>query len=213
MKTATVVAYVRVSSKAQSLAMQRHAIEEAARHRGETIARWYEEKRSAKTIDRPALAQLRADIQAGRAARLYVYRIDRLARTGIRDTLEILDECKRCGCVVVNLADGFALDGPVAEVIIAVMAWANKMERLAICERIADARERMEAEGLPWGRPPSYDDAQAERVRELREAGGTVRGIAAATGLKKGAVERILSRNTPRKRDAVSVEGPMVSAA
>jgi DNA invertase Pin-like site-specific DNA recombinase len=44
--------------------------------------------------------------------------------------------------------------GPEAEVILAVMAWAAKMERLAINERIAAARERLAGEGRPWGRPP-----------------------------------------------------------
>ena len=52
-----------------------------------------------------------------------------------------------------TVADGFDLAGPVAEVVLAVMAWAAKMERLAINERIAAARERLAEEGRPWGRP------------------------------------------------------------
>ncbi len=43
---------------------------------------------------------------------------------------------------VVSVGDGFDLQGPHAEVIVAVMAWAAKMERLATAERIAAARER-----------------------------------------------------------------------
>jgi DNA invertase Pin-like site-specific DNA recombinase len=206
MTTNHIAAYIRVSSKAQSHAMQRHAIEQAAAHDGRTIGHWYTDKQSAKTTDRPGLNKLRADVQARRVSRLYVYRIDRLARTGIRDTLEILDECKRCGCVVVNLADGFALDGPVADVVIAVMAWSAQMERLAINERIAAARLRMEAEGKGWGRPASYDVAQAERVNELSNAGGTVRGIAAEVGLSKSAVARILSRNHAPESAVATVE-------
>jgi hypothetical protein len=41
----------------------------------------------------------------------------------------------------VSVSDGFALDGPAAEVILAVIAWAAKMERLAIAEHIRAARE------------------------------------------------------------------------
>lgn len=201
-----IAAYIRVSSKAQSHGMQRHAIEQGAQLRGDAIGKWYGEKQSAKTVDRPVLRQLRADVQAGRVSRLYVYRIDRLARTGIRDTLEILDECKRCGCVVVNLADGFALDGPVAEVVIAVMAWSAKMERLAIEERLHAARLRIEAEGGTWGRPPSFDAAQAEQVRAMSAAGGTVRGIAAELRLSRSAVGRILSRKYPTDGDPAPVE-------
>lgn len=50
------------------------------------------------------------------------------------------------GCELASVADGFGLDGPAAEVGLAVMAWAAKMERLAINERISAARERVEAE-------------------------------------------------------------------
>ena len=55
------------------------------------------------------------------------------------------------------MADGFSLDGPAAEVVLAVMAWAAKMERLAIAERISAARERIESEGGRWGRPSRVD--------------------------------------------------------
>src|SRR5256885_11211629 len=52
-----------------------------------------------------------------------------------------------------SVADGFDLAGPAAEIILAVVSWAAKLERLAINERIAAARERIEAEGGKWGRP------------------------------------------------------------
>lgn len=38
------------------------------------------------------------------------------------------------------MADGIDLNGPAAEVVLAVLAWAAKMERLAINERISAAR-------------------------------------------------------------------------
>ncbi len=144
-------AYVRVSSKAQNHATQRSAIERAAAARGDTIAAWYGEKLSGKTLDRPELTRLRADARAGLVRRLYVYRLDRLARSGIRDTFEVLEELRAHGVEVVTVADGFDLAGPAAEVVLAVMAWAAKMERLAINERISAARERLRAEGKPWG--------------------------------------------------------------
>jgi len=42
-------AYIRVSSKAQTLEMQRSALVRAAAARGDTIRTWYAEKQSAKT--------------------------------------------------------------------------------------------------------------------------------------------------------------------
>ncbi len=55
------------------------------------------------------------------------------------------------------------------------MAWASKMERLAIGERVASARERIEAEGGRWGRPSRVDRATRERAIDLKAAGKTYR--------------------------------------
>jgi hypothetical protein len=37
------------------------------------------------------LQQLRRDVRARRVRKLYVYRLDRLARSGIRDTFEVVE--------------------------------------------------------------------------------------------------------------------------
>jgi len=84
-------AYIRVSSRTQDHGMQRAAIERAAAARGDTIGAWYAEKRSGKTITRPELDRLRADARAGSVRRVYVFRLDRLTRSGIRDTLEVVE--------------------------------------------------------------------------------------------------------------------------
>ena len=95
-------------------------------------ATWYAEKRPAKTIAREELQHPRVDVRAGHVRKLYVFRLDRLARSGIRDTFEVVEELHAHGCELVAVADGFDLNGPTSEVVVAVMAWAAKMERLAI---------------------------------------------------------------------------------
>jgi DNA invertase Pin-like site-specific DNA recombinase len=188
-----VVAYIRVSSRAQDLGMQKVAIEKAAAARGDEIEDWYSEKRSAKLLARPELERLRAAVRARRVKRLYVFRLDRLSRSGIRDTFEVIEELRAHGTDVVSVSDGFALDGPAAEVILAVIAWAAKMERLAINERIAAARERMAAEGRPWGRPPRLSRGDCERIRALRKAGRSIRQIAMAIKVPRSTVARAVS--------------------
>jgi DNA invertase Pin-like site-specific DNA recombinase len=185
---------VRVSSKAQDHTTQRHAIERAAEARGDRIVRWYAEKRSAKTIARPELERLRADARAGKVRRTYVYRLDRLTRSGIRDTFEVVEELRTAGAELVTVADGFTLDGPAAEVILAVLSWASKMERLAINERISAARERIEAEGGHWGRAPAMDEAMVKQAVALREKGLSIRDVAKQLGQSKSAVDRALRR-------------------
>lgn len=186
-------AYVRVSSKAQDYASQRAAIERAANARGDKIKEWYAEKKSAKTIAREELGRLRADVRAGHVRRLYVFRLDRLARSGIRDTFEVVEELRAHGCELVTVADGFDLNGPAADVVLAVMAWAAKMERLAINERISAARERLAKEGRAWGRPPRLTPRERKGVASMRRAGHTIRQIAVALKIPRSTVARASS--------------------
>lgn len=160
--------------------MQRSAIERAASARGDAIGDWRTEKRSAKTMAREELQRLLTDARAGRlrGRRLYVFRLDRLTRSGIADTLTTLEELRTNGVDVVSVADGFDLNGSHAEVIIAVMAWAAKMERLATNERIAAARDRLEAEGGHWGRPRRMTVAELHRAVALRKEDLSFRVIA-----------------------------------
>ena len=206
-------AYIRVSSKSQTLDMQRAAIERAARTRRDTITEWFSDKQSARTLSRPGLEKLRQAAREGRVPRLYVYRLDRLARSGIRDTFEVIEDLRRHHCELVTVSDGFDLSGPAAEVVLAVMAWAAKMERLAIKERIASARLRLEQEGRSWGRPPRLTPLERARIADLRRGGATIREIAVAVSAPRATVARALSQKVPaapalgrpaRKRAAVA---------
>lgn len=190
------LAYIRVSSRGQDHATQRSAIERMAVARGDEVTDWRAEKRSAKTMAREELQRLLADARAGRlrGRRLYLFRLDRLTRTGIADTLMTLEELRAGGVEVVSVADGFDLNGPHAEVIIAVMAWAGKMERLATAERIAAARERIEAQGGRWGRPSRVDRATRTRAAAMHAAGKSVREIARALHVPRSTIARAIAQ-------------------
>ena len=189
----SVAAYLRVSSRAQDLSTQRSAIERMAASRGDTIGCWYSEKRSGKTMARPELDRLRADARAGKVTRLYVFRLDRLTRSGIRDTFTLIEELRGDGVQLLSVADGFDLEGPAAEVVLAVLSWAAKMERLAIGERISAARERLASEGRPWGRPARLGAQEREHVHALKAEGRSVRSIAMAVGVSRSTVARALA--------------------
>jgi DNA invertase Pin-like site-specific DNA recombinase len=181
--------------------MQREALCRVSQARGDDIHnhRWYEEKRSGKTLARPMLEQLRQAVREGHIGRLYVWRLDRLTRSGIRDTLDLVQELTRYGCELVTVADGFDLQGPAAEIVLAVMAWAAQMERLAIAERIAAARARVERNGGTWGRPRRMTTAQLARARAFATKGRSVRAIAVALKVPRSTVYRSLSRKPAQK--------------
>lgn len=188
-----IAAYIRVSSRAQDHATQRDAIERAAKNRGEKVGRWFAEKRTAKTMARPELAELRRVAATGEVRKLYVFRLDRLARSGIRDTLELVHELKGLGVELVTVADGFDVSGPAWEIIAAVMAWAAQMERLATNERISAARDRIEAEGGRWGRPRRLSDGEIVEIEAWKEKGLTVREIARNLKIPRSTVARALA--------------------
>jgi DNA invertase Pin-like site-specific DNA recombinase len=188
-----VAAYVRVSSKSQDTAMQRSAIERAASARGDRVEHWFSEQRSGRTIQRPELDRLRQAAREGQFRKLYVFRLDRLTRSGIRDTFELVEALRSYGVELVSVSDGFDLTGPAAEVVLAVLSWASKVERLAINERISAARERVEAEGGRWGRPRRLSDEDCAKVREMKRQGRSVRQISAALKVPRATVARALA--------------------
>ena len=101
------------------------------------------------------------------ASGVWVWRLDRLTRSGIVDTLSCIQEMRRHGCALSSVADGFALDGPGAEVILSVLAWAAQLEREKLRENQLAARARMAAEGRSWGRPRELTADQKRRIHEL----------------------------------------------
>ncbi len=188
-------AYLRVSTNAQDWKLQRAAVARAAAARGDRIPKllWFEEKKSGGTIARPVLQKLRDAVRAGRVGRVYVFRIDRLTRSGIRDTLALVEEFKRGGAELVSVADGFDLTGPGAEIVLAVMAWAAQMERSAIGERIKAARVKVEASGGRWGRPRRVDPATLTKARALAAKGKSVRAIAIALKVPRSTLHGALA--------------------
>jgi len=205
-------AYIRVSSKSQNYKTQVAMILRAVVARGDELAESdiYAEKRSGKALARPELDRVRATARAGHIRRLYVFRIDRLTRSGIRDTFELIEELRGHGVQVVSVADGFDLDGPAAEIVLAVMAWAAKMERQAINERISAARERLESEGKTWGRPQRIDPVSFAKLKAMRQDGKTIREIAVALKIPRATIGRALAlsqKDGPKNDPASPSEG------
>ncbi len=145
-------------------------MQRAAAARGDEIAEFCEEKRSGSSRQRPELDRLRQAVRAGSCSRVYVFRLDRLTRRGIRDTLDLLEEFRGGGAAVVSVADAFdpsQLVGPLGELVAAFVAWAAEMELLAKKERISAAREKVEASGGRWGRPRKVDPTTLAAAKKL----------------------------------------------
>jgi DNA invertase Pin-like site-specific DNA recombinase len=205
-RTNRVGAYLRVSSKAQDHATQRTTILKAAAARGDRVAHWYAEKVSGKLLARPELDRVRADVRDGRLSRLYVFKLDRLTRSGVGDTYRVVDEFRRAGCELVLVADNLTIhphkDDVVSDAFVFALSLAAKLERQAINERISAARLRLEAEGRPWGRPARIDSALGRRMKRLQADGRSIREIAVALKVPRSTVGRALKGASPSQKPA-----------
>lgn len=187
-----VAAYIRVSTPSQDYAYQRHAIEAAARAGG-AIVRWYADTATGANMRRPQLERLRRDLARGEIERVWVWRLDRLTRSGIVDTLSTVQEI-RAAAALSSVADGFALgDGPAGELVLAVLAWAAQMERQKIRENQEAARARLRAQGRSWGRPPLAPSTRDE-IDAMTSQGFTPREVSRSLKISTSSVHKHLAR-------------------
>lgn len=189
-----IASYIRVSSKGQDYEMQRDAIV----RRGVQVDAWYEEKASAKTTDRAELKRLLADVRAGLVREVWVFRLDRLTRSGVADTFAVVNELRKAGVTLHSVSDNVTIkpgEDIASDVMVFALGLAASLERTARNERIAAARARQEARGeLGWGRPQKMTAAQRETARRMRSEGRSVREIAAALGVPKSTIARAVPR-------------------
>ena len=186
-----VAGYIRVSSASQDHASQRHAIELAARARGETIDHWFADTTTGATMERPQLARLWRALEARAVSRVWVWRLDRLSRAGARATLEAVERIRSYGATLASVSDPFTLEGPAAEVILVLVAWCGEQERIKIRENQAAARARLEEQGRNWGRPrlPAH---KVDAVLELWSQQKQRKEIARELQISRAAVDRIV---------------------
>jgi len=189
--TITAAAYIRVSSKKQDHASQRDAIERS----GAVIGTWYAEKASAKTTARAELQRLLSDVRHGLITDVWVFKMDRLTRSGVADTYAVITQLRAAGVTLHCVADSIViLPGKdiVSDVMIFALSLAADLERVAINDRIAAARTRLEAAGQPWGRPLRMTPAEVLTAKRMASEGSTVRAIAKALGAPKSTIARAI---------------------
>lgn len=146
-------------------------------------------------MERPQLIKLRAAVAAGKFSRVWVWRIDRLSRSGIVETISCIQEFRRAGCIVASVSDPFPLEGPGSEIVLACLAYCAQMEREKIRENQLAARARMEAEGRGWGHPRLPEELRAQALA-LAAAGLSFRKIARELKISKSSAWNFL-RRTP----------------
>ena len=152
---------------------------------------------SGGNMDRPALMQLLADVDAGRIDIVVVYKVDRLTRS-LADFAKIVERLDAAGASFVSVTQAFNTTTSMGRLTLNVLLSFAQFEREVTGERIRDKIAASKAKGmwmggnLPLGYDPPADPATRALVVNPPEA-ETVRYIF-ATYLELGSVHALAAR-------------------
>ena len=160
---------------------------------------------SAKTTNRAGLIRAMTALEAGEAAALVVYKLDRLSRK-TADTLNLIETIEAAGAAFHSIAEKVDTRSPMGRFFLTITAAFAQMERDTIAERTREALSHKQAVGEHVGSAPygsqienkvlTADVTQTAviaQIVELRAAGHTLRAIA----------DRLNANNVPTQRGGI----------
>jgi DNA invertase Pin-like site-specific DNA recombinase len=175
--------YARVSTAAQDLASQLAQLKAAG------CEKVFREKITGATADRPRLKKLMGDLAHGDV--VIIPAVDRLSRD-TTDLLVIARDIQRAGAGLRSLAEP-VLDttGDFAELVLAMLGVAAKLERRRIVERTARGRADAKAKGVKFGRKSKLTAHQKQEARKRADAGEPQRSIARSYNVSQATISRL----------------------
>jgi DNA invertase Pin-like site-specific DNA recombinase len=203
----TTAIYMRASGASQSHKSQEPDLKAyaSAEHKAGALVRWYRDKASGASMERPGWEALWADVLAGKVSKVVCWRLDRLGRTA-KGLVTLRDELVARGVTLVSIRDGLDLSTPSGRMIFGVIAAIAEYEREVARERqqagIEAARERNGGK-LPWatGRKKGTRIAvtlEKERlIRQLAAEGHERAAIARVVGVSRKTIWQVLKRPAP----------------
>jgi DNA invertase Pin-like site-specific DNA recombinase len=188
--------YVRASSRTQDTASQEPDLKRWAEARKDSTVRWYRDKFSGTTMERPGFRRLMADVHLGKVDRIVVWRLDRLGRTA-RGLTELFEDLLRRGIDLVSLKEGLDLGTSAGRLLAHVLASVAMFETEVRSERIVAGQVAAREAGKRWGGSPKgrrlkVTAEQESTIRRKRDEGEGVTAIARATGLSRPTIYRVL---------------------
>lgn len=179
----TIYGYARVSTDAQDLTNQ------VAQLKATGCGTIFREKISGATAERPQLKKLMAALAPGDV--VVIPAVDRLSRD-TTDLLMIARDIQQAGAGLRSLAEP-VLDttGDFAELVLAMLGVAAKLERRRIIERTARGRVDARAKGVKFGRKPKLTPHQQREVMKRLTEGETQRSIARSYNVSQATISRL----------------------
>ena len=188
-----VALYARVSTKdkRQDTENQLAALRQFAATQNWIVAYEYVDNATGKNSDREQFKKLFVDGSQRKFNSILFWSLDRFNREGVRETLNHLELLSSYGVGYRSFTEQY-LDscGLFRDAVLAILAVIAKQERVRLSERTLAGLARARKQGRIGGRPKVVCDRS--KVERLHKAGSSLGQIAAAVGVSKSSVSRIL---------------------
>jgi putative DNA-invertase from lambdoid prophage Rac len=196
-KPLTVAVYARVSTTDQRCTIQLAELNRYADARGWTVYQEYVDKGvSGKTKERPALKRCLADAKAHRFDAILVWKLDRWGRTVAQLSQDILD-FDSMGIRFIAVEQGIDSDkaNAMSRFMVHIMSAFAELEREMIHERVVAGVRHAQKHGTRSGKAIGRPRVAHNRpeVWVMKDAGKSIREIAAELELSHGTVQRIVA--------------------
>jgi len=174
--------YARVSTDAQDLTNQ------VAQLKAAGCAVIFREKMSGATAERPQLKKRMGKLDPGDV--VVIPAVDRLSRD-TTDLLVIARHAARRSGVAVTGRAVVDTTSDFAELVLAMLGVAAKLEHRRIMERTARGRADAKAKGVKFGRKPILTAHQQKEARARIEAGEPQRSVARSYNVSQATISRL----------------------
>jgi DNA invertase Pin-like site-specific DNA recombinase len=175
--------YARVSTDSQDLTGQLAQLKAAG------CEKVFREKITGTTADRPQLKKLMHDLAPGDV--VITPAVDRLSRD-VTDLLVIARDMQRAGAGLRSIAEPVVdTTSDFAELVLAMLGVAAKLERRRIAKRTARGRADAKAKGVKFGRKPTLTPHQQQEARKRLAEGETQRSIARSYNVSQATISRL----------------------
>jgi DNA invertase Pin-like site-specific DNA recombinase len=170
--------------------------------------KWFKDKFTGRTMNRPGMEELLEQLRAGRLERIVVWRLDRLGRT-TKGLCQLFDELTERKVDLASIKDGFSLASPAGRLHARILASVAEYETEIRAERVAAGQAVARKKGKKWGGSKKgwrwkVSDAQQAAIIEMDRVRKPITQIARITGLSRPSIYRILERLTnPGAPDSV----------
>ena len=112
--------------------------------------RWYRDKFTGKTMDRPGMQQLIEQLHKGKIEKIICWRLDRLGRTASGLT-KLFEDLRQYKCNLISLKDSLDLSTPSGRLNANIIASVASYETEIRAERVKAGQMAAKARGRKWG--------------------------------------------------------------